>query len=102
SAGPPTSGHGVLQLKRIGTKVLMLVVILHLFPGALLVLIVRHRLAAVVQAQTFDIASQFMRRNAGYLELYLDEIENTVRYISDMSVVQESIRAPAFEACFEC
>lgn len=88
-------------MTRIRTKVLILVVLLNLLPGALLVLIVRYRLDAVVQTQTLDIASQFMRQNAGYLELYLDEIENTVRYISDMAVVQDVIHAEPFDDMYD-
>ena len=88
-------------MTRIRTKVLVLVILLNLLPGALLVLIVRYRLDVVVQTQTLDIASQFMRQSAGYLELYLDEIENTVRYISDMAVVQDVIHAEPFDDMYD-
>jgi two-component system sensor histidine kinase YesM len=76
-------------------------VLLNILPGIFLVFVVRYRLDAVVQVQTLDIASQFMRQNAGYLELYLDEIANTVRYISDISAVQAAVYAAPYDDMYE-
>lgn len=88
-------------MRSIRSKVLALILLLTVLPSVALILIVRVRFDRVVQTQALDIASQFMRQNAGYLELYLDEIETTVRYIADTRVVRDAVEADQYHEMYE-
>lgn len=85
----------------IRTKALALIAVLTIIPGVVLVGVLRVRLDRVVETQTLDIASQFMKLNAGYLESYLNEVENTFRYITDTRVVREAIENDRFVDTYE-
>lgn len=85
----------------IRTKALALIALLTVIPGVVLIGILGVRLDRVVETQTLDIASQFMKLNAGYLHLHLDEIENTFRFITDNRVVRLAVESDRFDDTYE-